>query len=133
MSKIDDITFGAIDKIVAGLVQMEKIDANGYKARALLVRSINEATKQAYAIGAADAGTKPTPPPPVADQPPPKPGSGDVWLLVLEDMLARRRLGVERYGTPVQAGNGRKALVDAYQESLDLAVYLRQEIEERKP
>lgn len=44
-----------------------------------------------------------------------------------------KRLGIERYGTPVQAGNGRKALVDAYQEALDLAVYLRQEIEERKP
>ncbi len=65
------------------------------------------------------------------DQPPPKPSSGDLWLLVIEDMKHRRRVGIERYGTPLQPGNGRDALVDAYQEALDLAVYLRQAIEER--
>lgn len=41
-------------------------------------------------------------------------------------------MGRARYGTPLQAGNGRDALVDAYQEALDLCVYLRQAIEERK-
>lgn len=49
----------------------------------------------------------------------------------MDDMRERHVVGVERYGTPLQAFNGRKALVDAYQECLDLAVYLRQEIEER--
>ena len=65
------------------------------------------------------------------DQPPPEPGKGDIWRLVMEDMEERRKTGIERYGTPLQARNGRDALVDAYQEALDLAVYLRQAIEER--
>jgi hypothetical protein len=69
---------------------------------------------------------------PVVDQPAPRPGTGrPVWELVIEDMQARDALGRERYGTPLQAHNGRDALVDAYQEALDLAVYLRQAIEER--
>lgn len=55
-----------------------------------------------------------------------------VWDLVIADMQERNRVGTERYGTPLQAHNGRDALVDAYQEALDLVVYLRQEIEERK-
>jgi hypothetical protein len=66
----------------------------------------------------------------VADQPPPQPSSGDLWETVINDMKERRQVGIERYGTPLQAFNGRKALVDAYQEVLDLAVYLRQKIEE---
>jgi hypothetical protein len=32
---------------------------------------------------------------------------------------------------PLQAHNGRNALIDAYQEALDLVVYLRQAIEEQ--
>jgi hypothetical protein len=66
------------------------------------------------------------------EQPPPAPAAGDCWLLVQADMEARRRMGIAKYGTPVQAGNGRRALVDAYDEVLDQAVYLRQEIEERR-
>lgn len=68
----------------------------------------------------------------IHDQPPPKPSSGDIWRLVIDDMEARRAIGIERYGTPLQAHNGRDALIDAYQEALDLCVYLRQAIEERK-
>jgi hypothetical protein len=68
----------------------------------------------------------------IEDQPPPNPNrSRPVWELVIEDMHERDRLGRQRYGTPLQAGNGRDALVDAYQEALDLAVYLRQAIAER--
>lgn len=55
-----------------------------------------------------------------------------VWELVIEDMKQRDNEGRKKYGTPLQASNGRDALVDAYQEVLDLAVYLRQEIERRK-
>lgn len=55
-----------------------------------------------------------------------------IWELVIEDMQERDRAGRAKYGTPLQANNGRDALVDAYQEVLDLAVYLRQAIEERK-
>jgi transcriptional regulator with XRE-family HTH domain len=69
---------------------------------------------------------------PINDQPPPV--SNDkrpIWELVIEDMHARDHVGRERYGMPLQANNGRDALVDAYQEALDLCVYLRQAIEER--
>lgn len=65
----------------------------------------------------------------IADQPP---SSGDIWRLVIADMEARRLVGIERYGTPLQARNGRDALMDGYQEALDLCAYLRQAIEERK-
>lgn len=69
----------------------------------------------------------------VTDQPPPKDSGGvDCWLLVLEDMEKRRQDGKAKYGQPVMPFNGRDALVDAYQECLDMAVYLRQAIEERK-
>lgn len=65
-------------------------------------------------------------------QPAPRPGSEAVWPLVLTDMIDRHVGGMKKYGTPLQTNNGRDALVDAYQEALDLAVYLRQAIEERK-
>ena len=69
----------------------------------------------------------------VADQPPPRPNANKpVWEMVIADMRERDRVGRERYGTPLQTNNGRDALVDAYQEALDLVVYLRQEIEERE-
>jgi len=69
----------------------------------------------------------------IIDQPPPVPnGKRPVWELVVEDMQERDRVGRQRYGTPLQPHNGRDALVDAYQEALDLAVYLRQRIEEEK-
>ena len=67
----------------------------------------------------------------IHEQRPPQPSTGDVWLLVLKDMEERRLHGIEKYGVPVQPHNGRDPLVDAYQEALDLCVYLRQAIEER--
>lgn len=68
----------------------------------------------------------------INDQPPPVPNDRPaVWDLVVADMAERDRVGRARYGTPLQPNNGRDALVDAYQEALDLAVYLRQAIFER--
>jgi hypothetical protein len=65
-------------------------------------------------------------------EPPPVPNERTpIWDLVVADMQARNRSGTAKYGTPLQAHNGRDALVDAYQEALDLVVYLRQAIEER--
>jgi len=52
---------------------------------------------------------------------------------VIADMRARDAEGVRRYGVPLQAHNGRPCLIDAYQEALDLTVYLRQAIEEGVP
>jgi hypothetical protein len=66
------------------------------------------------------------------DQPPPVQNDGTaIQSLVIEDVEARLRVGIQRYGTPLQAFNGRDALWDAYQEALDLVVYLRQMIAER--
>jgi hypothetical protein len=44
---------------------------------------------------------------------------------VMNDMRDRDRVGRERYGTPLTVNNGRDQLVDAYQEMLDGAVYLK--------
>lgn len=65
------------------------------------------------------------------DQPAPTAAAGDIWLDVIADMEARRQVGIRRYGTPLQAGNGRDCLRDAYDEALDLVAYLRQAIAER--
>ncbi len=54
-----------------------------------------------------------------------------VWDLVVKDMKDRDAGGLEKYGTRLQPFNGRDALIDAYQEILDAAVYLRQLIFER--
>lgn len=40
----------------------------------------------------------------------------------------RAQMGREKYGTYLLTNNGRNALVDAYQEALDMIVYLRQAI-----
>lgn len=69
----------------------------------------------------------------IKDQPPPTPKSSTpIWDLVIQDMQQRDQVGRERYGTPLQAFNGRDALVDLYQELLDAVVYCRQLIEERE-
>lgn len=46
--------------------------------------------------------------------------------LVIADIEARKQVGIKRYGTVLQPFNGRSALLDAYQEALDLCQYLRQ-------
>jgi hypothetical protein len=42
------------------------------------------------------------------------------------DLLSRRTLGLQRYGSLLQPGNGRDPMRDAYEEVLDLVAYLRQ-------
>lgn len=54
-----------------------------------------------------------------------------VWDLVISDMQDRDNFGLQRYATRLQPHNGRDALKDAYQEALDLTVYLRQALYER--
>lgn len=51
--------------------------------------------------------------------------------LVVADVLGRKGFGLAKYSTYLQAGNGRDGLQDAYEEILDLAAYIRKEIEER--
>lgn len=50
--------------------------------------------------------------------------------LVRIDLVHREKVGQETYGTSLYPYNGRSAILDAYEEALDLAVYLRQVIEE---
>lgn len=55
-----------------------------------------------------------------------------VVMMVIRDLLDRADVGLETYGTLLTAENGRSQLEDAYYEALDLACYLRAEIEWRK-
>ena len=55
-----------------------------------------------------------------------------VWDLVIQDMKERDKMGQEKYNTRLQPFNGRNVLIDIYQETLDLAVYLRQMIYEQE-
>lgn len=65
------------------------------------------------------------------EQPAPIPNQGPRVLdLVLADLKARAEAGRAKYGTYLQPNNGRDALRDAYEEALDLAMYLRQKLEE---
>lgn len=67
-------------------------------------------------------------------EPPPVPNeSQPIYELVMADIEARAQEGKKKYGTYIQATNGRNALMDAYQEALDLAMYLRQKLEEDAP
>lgn len=66
-------------------------------------------------------------------QPPPNKGERVIVDEVIEDLKARKEFGIERYGTPLMSHNGRNALVDAYQEALDLCCYLKQALIEARP
>lgn len=66
------------------------------------------------------------------DQPMPVRNDGvSIQAMVRRDLEQREKVGIQRYGTPLQAFNGRDALRDAYEEALDLSCYLRQALAER--
>lgn len=68
----------------------------------------------------------------VRQQPAPRASTAPaVWGLVQKDMIDRDSFGKEKYGVRLQPNNGRDFLSDAYQEALDLAVYLRGALYER--
>jgi hypothetical protein len=52
--------------------------------------------------------------------------------MVIADIETRKALGISKYGTLLQPFNGRSFLQDAYEEVLDLAVYLRGKLEEER-
>lgn len=64
-------------------------------------------------------------------QPQPNEGKQRVICGLIDDLKAREQVGLNTYGKLLQTNNGRDALVDAYQEVLDLAMYLKQLIMER--
>ena len=51
---------------------------------------------------------------------------------VINDMNARSEMGERKYGTKLRINNGRDSLMDAYQEALDLVMYLKQAIMDRE-
>lgn len=70
---------------------------------------------------------------PAQNQPDPETNENqtDVTSEVVKDLEKRAEYGKEQYGTRLKSGNGRDALLDAYEEALDLCVYLKQELIER--
>ncbi len=61
----------------------------------------------------------------VAPQPPPHFGKDSVNDAVISDLTKRREGGIKKYGMELETHNGRSFLVDAYQELLDAALYVR--------
>lgn len=67
------------------------------------------------------------------DQPAPKHNDKpQCWPEVIKDMEERHRVGIARYGTPLQPFNGRNAPADFYAELLDACVYGKQLLIERE-
>lgn len=66
---------------------------------------------------------------PVKQMTPPTPNNSEpVVNQVMHDLHRRKVMGIKKYGTPLQAHNGRCALQDAYEEALDLCCYLKQKL-----
>lgn len=58
--------------------------------------------------------------------------SKQVWPLVIEDMKERNEMGEEKYNRYLQTDCPDDMLQHAYEEALDLAVYLKTQIEKNK-
>lgn len=70
---------------------------------------------------------------PERDQALPVPNDGpSMHDLVAADLAERKAHGLRKYGSLLQTGNGRSFLLDAYEEVLDLAVYLKGRIIEEQ-
>ena len=65
-------------------------------------------------------------------QPAPIKGKQKVADFVLADIQERVDVGFKKYGTYLETNNGRNPLWDAYQEAIDLVMYLRQAILEEE-
>ncbi len=55
-----------------------------------------------------------------------------VWPLVIKDMIARNEEGAKKYNRYLQTDCPDNMLQHAYEEALDLAVYLKTQIEKQK-
>lgn len=65
-------------------------------------------------------------------QPDPQDGEKIVVNYVLADIQERAETGKEKYGRYLETNNGRNPLWDAYQEAIDLVMYLRQALLEQE-
>lgn len=104
------------------MVSMSGVHSNGDMEK--LLDELNDIDESIFGDGfiPKDAAT--------AKQPAPKGSGSPILGMVLADLTNRALEGKEKYGEPLLAHNGRNPLWDAYQEALDLAMYLRQAIEE---
>ncbi len=65
-------------------------------------------------------------------EPPPEKGEVSVLNAVMFDLQARSDFGMSKYGKRLMSHNGRNSLLDAYQEALDLVMYLKQRLLEEE-
>jgi hypothetical protein len=65
-------------------------------------------------------------------EPAPTNSGAPIVPMVIRDLEDRRAFGRAKYGAELCVQAGRDALVDCYQEALDLVVYLRQVIAQRE-
>lgn len=56
----------------------------------------------------------------------------NICNLIVDDLKLREALGLRKYRRTLADAGGRDWLQEAYEEVLDVAFYLRKEIEERK-
>lgn len=68
----------------------------------------------------------------MSQQPPVKNGYPHVADQVIKEIYLRKKLGTHNYGCALQPFNGRNALQDAYEESIDQSLYLKQALIERE-
>lgn len=68
-----------------------------------------------------------------AEQPKPEEKTPVKFVLdaVVDDLCDRAMAGKKKYGVFLSHNNGRDHLVDAYQEALDLCMYLKAELMKR--
>ena len=55
-----------------------------------------------------------------------------IWQLVIADMSDREQMGFRKYGRFLTAGSKEIGLREAYEEALDLCVYLRKALLEQE-
>ena len=69
-------------------------------------------------------------------EPNPTAGHGDMWAQIIARLapddpllphcIERRQQGIDRYGVPLQTGNGRNCARDLFQEQMDSIAYAEQ-------
>jgi hypothetical protein len=115
-------------------VRQDSLEVELNEAQVATVAVTDRAVEDAVGF----AGPEPVDPTPVptkqrpGDQPLPT-VNDTIFIqdLVVEDIEARKKVGIQRYGSALQAFNGRNVDQDLYEELVDATMYLRQALVER--